>query len=148
MRVTGPCLFAALPASATAGPIFLLSLSAIHAYSQLPEPIPFDGNAALLLLFSFLVMLVPTIMVGFVLSFLPNALCTHILTLAGESSETAREPVLWMGIGGLLGLGIAILFGAFEASIAVTLALMTTSIACAGICRSRTCWEDDRPAQA
>ena len=139
MRTLGSPAFAALPASAAAGPIFLLSLGAAQAYALVPQPIPIDlGSLAIYLAFA----LVPAAIFGFVIGFVPNAIGTHVLSKAGETSQTARAPIFWVGIGAALGFGFAVLIGVFRDSPAGTFALVLTSAICAGLCRARTQWED------
>lgn len=138
MKTLHSPILAALPASTAAGPVFLLSYIGLAVLTIIPGPIPADPEFVIALVFA----LVPAVIVGFLLSFVPNAMGAYLLSFAGESSETARDPVVWMGVGGILGFGIAVLFGAFESSTEATLALILTSIVCAGICRARTRWED------
>ena len=137
MRSVGSPVIAALPASAAAGPIFVLSLAAAQAYALVPEPVPFDPGVLLMLLAT----LVPTALFGFIIAFLPNAIGTHVLSVAGESSETARAPMFWIGVGAALGFGFAMLFGAFEASLPAGFALVVTSAGSAGLCRRGIAWE-------
>jgi hypothetical protein len=145
VKTIGSPVFAALPASAAAGPVFLLSLLAAQAYAILPEPVAIEAGGVA----GFMVIaLVPTIIVGFLISFVPNAIGAYVLSKAGETSETARAPIFWVGAGAMLGFGAAVLFGAFQPfasfqdSAPVIFALVLTSAVCAGLCRARTRWED------
>lgn len=138
MKTRQSPLLAAWPASVAAGPIFVFSFAAASAFSLLPRPIPVDASVVMLIVIA----LAPSAIVGFIISILPNAIGIHVLSIAGEASETAREPIVWMGVGGLLGLLFAIVFGAFDGSIPVALALIATSAASAGLCRARIRWED------
>lgn len=138
MRIAASRLGAALQASVAAGPIFVLSLAFAEAFSTIPRPIPFEPWPAI---GGFVFLLVPSCIVGFIISLLPNIFGTCLLSAAGEASATAREPVVWMGVGGMLGFGIALVFGIFEFSLEATLALVSTSAACAGICRKQMSWE-------
>jgi hypothetical protein len=131
-------LFAVWPASVAAGPIFVLSFAAASAFSLLPRPIPIDASVVMLNIIA----LVPSAIVGFMISILPSAIGAYFLSLAGETSETARAPTSWIGIGAALGFGLAVLFGAFPDSAATTFALVSTSSLCAGLCRARIRWED------
>jgi ABC-type thiamin/hydroxymethylpyrimidine transport system permease subunit len=136
MKTRESPFFAAIYASAAAGPMFLLSLAAAEAYKFLPQPIPFDPTYLV-----FLIWLVPAFVVGFIISFVPNAIGAHLLSKAGEVSEAAREPLIWIGAGAAAGFGLALLFRTFQYSDPGTFALVLTSASCAGICRAWTAWD-------
>jgi hypothetical protein len=137
MKKRESSLFTPLLASAAAGPVFVLSLAAAQVYSLMPEPVPIDPTALVMIL----LLLVPATVVGFLISFLPNAIGAHILSAAGEASEAARAPISWIAVGAALGFGLAMMFGAPPDGGPVTFALVFTSAACAGLCRARTRWE-------
>ncbi|MEA3048982.1 MAG: hypothetical protein QOG84_818 [Sphingomonadales bacterium] len=101
MTTVASPVFAALPASAAAGPVFVLSLAAAQIYSFMPEPVPIDPASLAMTL----ALLIPAAVAGFLISFLPNAIGAHILSRAGEFSETARAPISWIAVGAALGLG-------------------------------------------
>ena len=138
MRNVGSPFYNAIVPSASAGPVFLLSLSAAGAYSLIPQPIEIRPEYLLALAAA----LLPALVVGFLLSYLLNAIGAYLLSLAGEMSEAAREPEIWIGIGAAAGLLLAMLFGAFPDSGVATFALVSTAAVCAGLCRAQTRWED------
>jgi putative flippase GtrA len=136
MRIVRSPFYNAIVPSAAAGPVFLLSLIGAGAYSLLPQPIDFRPEYLL----AFVAALVPSTIVGFLFSYLPNAIGTFILSSAGEMSEAAREPAVWVAIGAGTGWLLALLFGAFPESGIGTFALVSTSAASAGLCRAQTKW--------
>lgn len=136
MRIVRSPFYNAIFPSAAAGPVFLLSLICAGAFSMVPQPIAIEPAY----LVGFLAALVPAMIVGFLLSYLPNAIGTFILSSAGEMSEVAREPAVWIAIGGVVGWLLALLFGGIPDGGIGTFALVATSAASAGLCRAQTKW--------
>jgi hypothetical protein len=133
-------LYSAIVPSAAAGPVFLLSLAATYAYGLVPRSI----DVPLVYLPAFLLALVPATIIGFLLSYLPNAFGTFILSAAGEISEVGREPAVWLLVGAGLGFLIALLFDVAPDNDIGTFALVATSAISAGLCRAQTRWEPDQ----
>lgn len=127
-----------IPASLAAGPIFLVSTALAFFYQQLPHPMsitatPF-GAAGIAL------MLVPTIIAGFILSMLPNLLGSRLMFFTGIALPETRARPIWVGAGALMGAAIAWPTGAFD-SPAVAFGLIATSACCAALCRQSACWD-------
>lgn len=84
-----------------------------------------------------------TITFGAVLAVLPILIGALSLGAAGTRMPTVRKPAVWALTGGVMGLAIAALF---DAGATVGLALIATSIACAGIARAAVDWNVPEPA--
>ncbi len=122
-------------ASLAAGPIFLVSTELAAAYLQLPRALVLDPHQIVpILLFFF-----PAAIVGWLLSVLPNFVCSHLLLFTGEAIPAMRARLVWIGAGALLGTAIAGAFGAF-AEPAYAFGLILTSACCAAICRRSADW--------
>jgi hypothetical protein len=141
MRSKGSPGYAAIVASAAAGPIFLVSLFAAILYLQMPSAIPFGaGEAAALLWASAL--LVPSFVIGFFLALLPNLVGASAMATLAESVEEARAPIAWVAAGALGGAGIAVLTSGFGSDPPIAFALVVTGGLCAGLCRRTFAWDD------
>lgn len=84
----------------------------------------------------------PSALVGFLLTYLPNAIGASLLASAGEVNRVGREPIVWMATGAASGLLLAIVFGGSSDSGIWTFATVSTSTVCAALCRAQTRWED------
>ena len=119
-----------------AGPIFLVSTALAALYFELPRPIvPTPEMAGL-----FVMMLVPSVVVGFILSILPNWAGSRLLLFAGGLFPAARPWPVWLGGGALLGAVVAAEVGAFGQP-PVAFGLVFTSACCAAICRHSAAWD-------
>lgn len=125
---------AGLAAVLAAGPIFLASVLALQA-SEAGEGLPtMAGRAFVSLLAAPL-----SIPFGAFLAGVPVAAGIALLGFLGERHRRARRKRAWLGTGALMGAGIA---GLFTATGAVALALIATSVACAGLARYNVDWVD------
>ena len=135
MQTIGTPGFAALPASAVAGPVFVLSGVASLLYAQLPQPIairPEDVAGVMMIL-------IPATVIGFLLAYIPNFVGSLIMEVVARHSETAREPILWVAAGALAGVGITALFAGFDPAGAAFRADRHLRF-CAWICRRQFDW--------
>lgn len=124
-------------ASLTAGPVFAASGSAAALYLRLPCPVAIKPSE--------LMMIAPvgvlSIVVGCVLAVLPNLVGTMLFAGLGDRYPEARLPEFWTIAGALIGVGIAAATGAFQ-SPPLAFALVTTSAACAWMCRRTIVWDE------
>jgi hypothetical protein len=136
MRRTSPAYGSIALASLAAGPTFLVSTGLALAYLQLPRPVAVDPAqiAPLVLL------LVPAIAIGFVLSFIPNLIGSSLLRFIGSAFPTVQARPVWIGAGALVGAAVAWSIGAF-AGPAYAFGLIFTSACCAAICRLYPYWD-------
>jgi hypothetical protein len=134
----GPIKAPVILASLAAGPIFVVATALAAAYLQLPRALDATvdphGIAALILL------PIPVVLFGFILSFVPNLIGTALLLLAGFEFPTARTRAAWIATGALFGTGIAWQTTGFEVP-AAAFGLISTSACCAAICRKSALWD-------
>jgi energy-coupling factor transporter transmembrane protein EcfT len=123
-------------ACVAAGPVFMVSTALAALYLQLPKPlhVPIDIAGA------FVMMLIPSVVIGFILSFLPNWGGSRLLFYIGELFPAARPWPVWLGGGALLGAIIVGAVGAFSQP-AAAFGLVFTSASCAAICRHSAAWD-------
>lgn len=119
-----------------AGPLFLVSTALAAFYLQLPEPLVVPLDVAGL----FVMILVPSVIVGSLLSFVPNWIGSRLLLLIGEILPASRSRLVWLGAGILLGSLIAWLASAFD-SPPIAFGLIATSACSAAISRHSACWD-------
>jgi hypothetical protein len=130
----GSALRATLFGSLAAGPVFLLSYFVAGAVAKLAARDPYWApNVGELLS-----LLVPSLVVGFFLALIPNALGTIALTALGRHAAEARHPLVWTTVGAAFGMLIALLFGGgFNPAAADwPVAMAITGAVCARICRA------------
>lgn len=145
MKVNGSPVFAAFATSAAAGPMFVTFTALAYLYLQIPHTVAFGAED----LGTFVLMMVPAAIVGFILAFVPNLLGSAVMATIGESAEWGRSPLAWSLAGGLAGTGLVLLFaprdGLFadvgQEGGAAAFALIATSAICARICRGQFDWE-------
>lgn len=119
-------------ASLAAGPAFVASTALAALYLQLPGAVDVTvGPAQIIWL---ILMPIPVVLVGFVLSIIPNIIGTGVLLLAGFQFTAARTRAAWIGTGALFGTAIAWATTDF-AEPATAFGLISTSACCAAICR-------------
>jgi hypothetical protein len=123
-------------ATLAAGPIFLVSTGITALYLQLPRPVGVDPALAAPLLLLF----VPAVMIGLVLSIIPNLVGSRLLLFIGRVFPAARGYPVWIGTGALYGTALAFETGVFAAP-AVAVGLIVTSACCAGLCRLSAFWD-------
>ncbi|MGZ8286641.1 MAG: hypothetical protein ACXW27_07105 [Allosphingosinicella sp.] len=128
----------AAQASLAAGPIFIVSTALAALYLKSPQSIDVAVNPAFIA--PALVMFVPAIAVGFILSIVPNLFGSSLLYFTGVAFPTARAPLVWVAAGGLLGTVIVWATSNF-AEPAFTFGLIMTSACCAAICRHSAFWD-------
>lgn len=123
-------------ASLAAGPIFVVSTGLAATYLQLPRAMALDPHqiAPTILVF------IPAIVVGFILSIIPNLIGSRLLLFTGQAIPATRARPFWIGIGALLGAAIAGSTGAF-AEPAYAFGLILTAACCAAICRLSAYWD-------
>lgn len=125
-------------ASLAAGPIFVASTALAALYLQLPRAVEVTvGPAQIIWL---LLVPIPVVLAGFVLSFIPNMIGTGLLLLAGFEFRAARTRAAWIGTGVLFGTAIAWEATGFDEP-ATAFGLISTSACCAAICRHSACWD-------
>ncbi|HYJ82253.1 MAG TPA: hypothetical protein VEW26_05340 [Allosphingosinicella sp.] len=119
-----------------AGPIFMVSTALAALYLQLPRPlvVPIDIAGV------FAMMFIPSVVVGFLLSFFPNWGGSRLLLYIGELLPESRPWPVWVGSGALLGAVIVGVTGAFSQP-AGAFGLVVTSACCAAICRHSAAWD-------
>jgi len=123
-------------ASLAAGPIFAVSTVSAAFHLELPKAIEVDpAHIAPLLM-----LIVPVVLVGFVLSIVPNMVASRLLYLTGVLYPKARAPFIWVAAGAALGTLVAWLFTDF-AEPSFSFGLITTSACCAAICRHSAFWD-------
>ena len=123
-------------ASLAAGPIFVVSTALAALYLQLPRPEDVTvGPAQIVWL---ILVPIPVVLVGFVLSIIPNMIGTAFLLLAGFEFPAARTRAAWIGTGLLFGTAIAWETTGFDEP-AAAFGLLSTSACCAAICRHSAC---------
>ncbi len=125
-------------ASVAAGPTFATLLAATTYYGQLPaavaigtvEPQDITGivGAALVV-----------VIVGMLLSILPNAFGALLLSRAGSFASAARTPLVWAVTGAALAAPLGLLWSP-EATDAV-FAFAGTGAICASLCRAPMRWQ-------
>lgn len=124
-----------LLASLSAGPIFVASvLMSVVAHSVVPLTPDLHGLSP-----AMFIVLPLVVIVGFVLSVLPNILGATLLLALGRHNDGARLPVFWAVFGGLSAGGTSFALGA---SGEVLTALSATGAICALICRRGTVWRE------
>jgi hypothetical protein len=123
-------------ASLAAGPIFVASTGLAVIYLQLPDAMVLDPAQIPLIILLF----IPAIAIGFVLSIAPNLIGSLLMLSAGGAFSAARGRPTWIGAGALVGAAIAGSFGAF-AEPAYAFGLIFTSACCAAICRLSAHWD-------
>ncbi len=121
-------------ASFIAGPLFLTSTNLALLYLKLPHPIEVGVDQ----LYLFLMMLLPSAMVGTLLAMLPNLIGGAFMNLVALRFAAFRAPIAWAAVGAAIGLSLAL---ATEAPGALAFGLVITSAFCARICRNAACWE-------
>ena len=127
-----------LTASLAAGPIFVVSTGVAAAYLRSPGSMVTTidpSQIAALVMIS-----VPAILFGFLLSIIPNLIGTAFLLIVGFEFHAARSPIAWIGTGALFGAAIAWLTGGLGEP-AAPFGLIFTSACCAAICRRSARWE-------
>jgi hypothetical protein len=123
-------------ASLAAGPIFIVSTGLAALYLQLPRTVDVTvGPAQIVWL---ILVPIPVVLVGFVLSIVPNMIGTAFLLLAGFEFPVARTRAAWIGTGLLFGTAIAWETTGFGEP-ATAFGLISTSACCAAICRHSAC---------
>ena len=128
-------------ASAAAGPLFAATILLPVA---LFDPGPPAGITAAGLV-GFLYLMVWALLFGFAIAFIPNLIGTLAMAALAERHAAARHPAAWVAAGVVLGAAIAWLFGANDAL--TMLPFLSTSAACAAICRAVGREEIGRPAE-
>jgi hypothetical protein len=123
-------------ASLAAGPIFLVSTVLAFAYSELPRPLIIDPAQIV----AGIALFIPAVIVGFILSIVPNFMGSYLMHFTGKAFPATRAPLLWFGTGALCGAALAWSTGAFDDP-AYAFALILTSACCARICRLSAYWE-------
>ena len=130
--------FGPLFAAIAAGPIFLTALMLGMGYASLPQAIPVDPDAPLVVL----VYLIPATIVGILLAIIPCMIGCALMAHLGRIVPFMRLPPFW-ALAGMLPIVLGIAVTGFESEAAPAyFALLTTGAACALICRKFTCWED------
>jgi hypothetical protein len=119
-----------------AGPIFLVSTGLATLYFQLPRPILLTPE----IIGPFVMTLIPSVVIGFLLSVLPNWGGSRLLLYTGELLPAARSWPAWLGGGLFFGAVIAWVVGAFSQPPAA-FGLIFTSACCAAICRHSAAWD-------
>jgi hypothetical protein len=151
MYRNGNCVAAGLIASLWAGPIFIATLALAQYVRQTPEAVSIPGldlQTGLALL-AFLIPM--TIIVGFLLSVIPNVFGAVLMANLSDRLDSARSPVAWVATGTALGTLIAWLlvinpyYG--EPDLVSLVPFIATSAACAGICWRKMGWRDRRDVQ-
>lgn len=126
-------------ASLSAGPIFVASvLVSVVAHSVAPLTPDLDGLTP-----AVFIVLPLVVIVGFVLSVLPNILGATLLFALGRHNDGVRLPAFWAIFGGLAAGSSAFAFGA---SGEVLTALSATGAICALLCRRGTVWREREDA--
>lgn len=123
-------------ASVAAGPIFLVSTGMTALYLQLPRAVALDPALAALSVLLF----VPAVMIGLILSIIPNLVGSRLLLRLGKAFPPARAHRVWIATGALLGTLLSFETGAFAAP-PLAVGLILTSACCAGICRLSAFWD-------
>ena len=123
-------------ASLAAGPIFAVSTAAAALYMHMPRPIEVEPAYVA----PVLMMIVPIVAIGFVLSILLNLLGSRMLYFTGVLLPKTRAPAVWIGAGAAFGTFIAWQTTGF-AEPAVAFGLVTTSACCGAICRYSAFWD-------
>jgi len=119
-----------------AGPIFMVSTALAAFYLQLPGPLVVPIDIAGI----FLMMLIPSVVIGFILSFVPNWGGSRLLLYTGDILPAARSWTAWLGGGICLGALIAWEVGGFSQP-PVAFGLVFTSACCAALCRHSAAWD-------
>ncbi len=138
MKTRGSPLAAATFASLSAGPLFVM-IVIVSGYvtsvpAAVPIPLEFVPTVTLILFLSFFI--------GAILAFIPILIGCSLMSVAGELSETAQDPLAWVAAGALSGAGIAALTAGFDDGAPLAAALILTAAICALICRSQFGWYD------
>ncbi|MBX3561893.1 MAG: hypothetical protein KF780_08770 [Sphingomonas sp.] len=128
---------AAIIASVPAGPLFVGIAILSNYVASVPAIVPFSLGFALVAI----PVLFLSLLGGVVLAFFPILIGAHLMSAAGEFSETARDTMAWAIVGGLSGAGIAALTAGFDEGAPFAVALILTSAICALICRSQFRWD-------
>ncbi|HEY5711867.1 MAG TPA: hypothetical protein VIT38_08225 [Allosphingosinicella sp.] len=124
---------AALIASVLAGPIFVLTFALSLYVRQIPDPILLpDLNFQFLSLA--LIVIIPMVMVGFMVSLFPNLIGAAVMTEFANHHEAAQSPLVWIVAGAAVGTGIAWLGYYQELDPLNFFPPIATSAACAGLC--------------
>lgn len=120
-------------ASIAAGPLFLFSYTFAALYLKLPAPIEID----LRIVPSFMLMLIPALIIGFTLAIIPTIFGTLAMSALARRNELARLPAAWVVVGGVCGALIATMVGRSQYGMdaETAFALISTSAICAVICR-------------
>jgi hypothetical protein len=135
MDHTGPTFVAAFVASLAAGPLFLIFALGAFVCRESLRGIPVDPSLLMLDLYMF----VPSLPVGFVLSFVPNYAGTWLMIGLTKLSDMNRSPIAWMLVGGFIaGLIGGVLSGQVDE---FTFIFAATGASCAAICRRWIDWE-------
>ena len=127
-------LFACL----VAGPAFLTSTVLASHYLELPRPIVVAPEEV----GTFLIMLIPALLVGFFLALVPVVIGTAALRSLGNDSLRFRSPWLWTATGAVTGATLALLLGLATVGQHFAFGLVVTSALCGLVSRKFTSWED------
>lgn len=136
MRRISPLFGPIALASLAAGPIFLVSTGLAAIYLEMPKPVIVEPA----LIAPGILLFVPAIAIGFILSVVPNMIGNSLLLFTGGAIRAARARPVWIGTGALFGAAIAGETGAFAAP-PLAVGLILTSACCAAICRLSACWD-------
>lgn len=127
-----------LTASLAAGPIFVVSTGLAALYLQLPKAVEMGVEPGDIL--PLILLPIPVILFGFLLSFIPNTIGTGFMLLVGFEFPAARSSAAWIVTGALFGTAIAWATGGLSEP-AMAFGLTSTSASCAAICRIGASWD-------
>ncbi len=130
--------YAVLVAVLAAGPIF-----AAAALLLMPIDVDRDWVSAMGQAAMSIVAFPLTVPIGGFLALLPVLVGVLALGNAGQTIPTLRRPAAWALTGGVMGLTLATMF---DTGVAVGLAVITTSVACASIARHFVDWKGPQSA--
>jgi hypothetical protein len=124
-----------------AGPVFVASLVGTAFAENPAQPLSLPVHWAEMV-GGIILMIMPVILIGMLLAFVPVWLGTNLLAWAGNSNAGLRHPALWAISGGAVVAIPTIMFGAGEV-FPQNLSLIATGAVCAVIARYGTRWSDD-----
>ena len=117
-------------ASLASGPLFVAAnLLAVPLF--VPNPPSGMGSWSLGLT---VFLLLPVLLVGFLLGFVPNLVGALAMAALAERHASARPMVAWIAAGAMMGAAIGLAFGADEPL--SLFPVIATSAVCAAICRA------------
>jgi hypothetical protein len=138
MSRKSPAKSSAALASLAAGPIFVVSTALAMLYLELPRSI--DVAVDPLQIAPALLMFLPAVVAGFILSIIPNMLGSRLLHFTGGAFPAARSYPVWFGTGAFFGTLIVWATSGFAVP-PFAFGIITTSACCAGICRHSVSWD-------